>query len=96
MDNLKERLFNTQPTYQQEQAKQRNEEREKEDKKLRKRKIVKDRKARQQQKFSETIAKLPVKIKEVHLDGLKVTKDAVVKNILSDILKVILTTFYFE
>ena len=94
MDNLKERLFNTQPTYQQEQAKQRNEEREKEDKKLRKRKIVKDRKARQQQTFNETIAKLPVKIKEVHLDGLKATKDAVVKNILSDILKVILTTFY--
>ena len=96
MDNLKERLFNTQPTYQQEQAKQRNEEREKEDKKLRKRKIVKDRNARQQQKFNETIAKLPVKIKEVHLDGLKVTKDAVVKNILSDILKVSLTTFYFQ
>ena len=84
MDNLKGKLGGGKPTYQQEQAKQRTEDREREDKKLRRRKLIKDRKARQKKKFGETISKLPAKIKEVHLDGLTVTKDALVQNILSD------------
>ena len=38
--------------------------------------------------FNEKIANLPTKIKEVHLDGITVTKDVLVKNILSDLLQV--------
>ena len=88
MENLKEKLGGGKPTYQQEQAKLRSEEREKEDKKLRKKKYIRDRKTRQKQEFNEKIANLPTKIKEVHLDGITVTKDVLVKNILSDLLQV--------
>ena len=88
MENLKEKLGGGKPTYQQEQAKLRSEEREKEDKKLRRKKYIKDKKAKQKQAFNEKIAKLPTKIKEIHLDGITVTKDILVKNILSELLKV--------
>lgn len=75
-------------SYQQEQAKLRSEEREKEDRKLRRKKYIKDKKERQRQAFNETIAKIPAKVNEVHLDGIIGTKDVLVKNILSDLLKV--------
>ena len=88
MDNIKEKFGGGKPTYQQEQAKLRSEEREKEDKKLRRKKRIKDRRAGERQKFNETLAKLPVKVKEVHLEGITGTKDILVKNILSDVLKV--------
>ena len=76
-------------SYQQEKAKLRSEEREKEDKKLRRKKYIKDKNARKRQAFNETIAKIPAKVNEVHLDGIIGTKDVLVKNILSDLLKVL-------
>ena len=89
MNNLKEKFCGgAKSTYQEEQAKQRTLDRERADKKLRRRKSIKDRKARQKKIFEATISRLPAKVKEVHLDGLKVTKDALVRNILSDVLKV--------
>ena len=97
MENIKEKFGGGKPTYQQEQAKLRSEEREKEDRKLRRKKIIKERKTRQRQQFNETLAKLPVKVKEVHLEGITGTKDILVKNILSDVLKVqniLLLTFF--
>ena len=99
MENIKEKFGGGKPTYQQEQAKLRSEEREKEDKKLRRKKIIKERKTRQRQQFNETLAKLPVKVKEVHLEGITGTKDILVKNILSDVLKVqniLLLTLFFN
>ena len=88
MENLKEKFGGQKPTYQEEKAKLRSEEREKEDKKLRRKKYIKDRRARQRQEFNDTIAKVPAKVKEVHLDGIIGTKDILVKNILSEVLKV--------
>ena len=88
MDTLKEKLGRVKPTYQQEQAKQRTEEREKQHIKLLSKKFIKDRRARQKQKAEDSFSMLPTKINEIHLDGLAVTKDALVNNILSDLLKV--------
>ena len=87
MENLKEKL-RAQPDYQQEQAKQRAEDRKKENRKLKRVKLRKARRERGRKKFDEAISQLPAKIGEVHLDGLNVTKDALVENILKEMLKV--------
>ena len=86
MDNLKEKISDGNTSYQQEKAKQRAEDREKEAKKLRRRKLQKDKKARAKKNFEETISQLPARIKEVHLEGLIVTKNALVENILTGLL----------
>ena len=88
METLKEKLGGGKPTYQQEQAKQRTEEREKQQKKLVRKKFIREKKAKQKQQVEDTFSMLPTKIKEIHLDGLAITKDALVENILSDLLKV--------
>ena len=88
-ESFKETMGGAKQSYQQEQAQLRSEEREKEDKKLRRKKYIKDKKQRQRQAFNETIAKIPAKVNEVHLDGIIGTKDVLVKNILSDLLKVL-------
>ena len=95
MDNLKEKLSGGKTSYQQEQAKRRTEEREREDKKLRRLKLRKDRKVREREKFEETTSRLPAKIKEVHLEGLSVTKNVLVENILTDLLKVNMTGYSY-
>ena len=87
-ESFKETMGGAKQSYQQEQAQLRSEEREKEDKKLRRKKYIKDKNARKRQAFNETIAKIPAKVNEVHLDGIIGTKDVLVKNILSDLLKV--------